>query len=474
MTAVDSIHEATVGPSDLRDAVGRLVEGGGTVDGLFAVRRGRQAEVRYVASAPGGDLIIRCAAPGGRVPTIVDMVPGVAWDEREARDLHGVVFAGHEPHRPFVEHPEAVGDWTTPIHGEGVHQVAVGPIHAGVIESGHFRFHCVGDQILHVDVRLFYKHRGLELSAEGRDAERAIPVVQRACAACAAANTVAFAQAVEQAAGLRPDVRMRRARTLAVELERLYNHLNDIGAVCAGVGLAPGAMAFAALKEEAQRIVQALAGHRFLFGSVTIGRSRLSIGATAAAAARRELRDLERDVAAAWRSLRSDASLADRVRGVGVLTGDDALRLGVVGPAGRASGRRRDARASSSRLWYPDFEPMVPADPAGDVRARLEMRALELPPAFAILDDLLSGELAPGEATESHAPARHGVGRVESPRGETICAVELAGESIARVHLRTGSYANWPALARAAAGALLPDFPLINKSFELCYACVDR
>ncbi|HEU5320346.1 MAG TPA: TSUP family transporter, partial [Methylomirabilota bacterium] len=159
---------------------------------------------------------------------------------REARDLHGVTFAGHSPHRPLVHHPADLAAWTTPVHGEDVHQVAVGPIHAGVIESGHFRFHLVGERILKLDPRLFHKHRGLERAAEGRTPFQARAVVQRACAACAVTNGVAYAQAVEQALGLWPDDDLRRMRTLLLELERLYNHLNDIGAVCAGVGLAAG------------------------------------------------------------------------------------------------------------------------------------------------------------------------------------------------------------------------------------------
>ena len=177
--------------------------------------------------------------------------------------------------RALVTHTDDPAEWMTPVHGEGVHQVAVGPIHAGVIESGHFRFHVVGERILAMDPRLFYKHRGLERAAEGLStASDALPYAQRACAACAVANTVAYAQAVEDAVGLRPDRDLRVARTVLLELERVYNHLHDIGAICAGVGFAPGSMAFAALKDQAQQTIAAAFGHRFLFGTIAIGDGR--------------------------------------------------------------------------------------------------------------------------------------------------------------------------------------------------------
>ena len=179
--------------------------------------------------------------------------------------------------RPLVAHPDDVADWTLPVHGRDAYQVAVGPIHAGVIESGHFRFHVVGERILHVDVRLFYKHRGLERAAEGSALSAGLAYAQRACGACAVSNSLAYAHACESALGLTPPPELARARTLLLELERLYNHLNDIGAVCAGVGFAPGAMTFAALKERAQRVNLLLGGHRFLFGAVAVGRSDLTI-----------------------------------------------------------------------------------------------------------------------------------------------------------------------------------------------------
>src|SRR5690606_27619748 len=140
----------------------------------------------------------------------------------------GIEFRGHEPMRPLVDHPDATEAWTVPVHGDDVHQVAVGPIHAGIIESGHFRFHVVGERIVHLDAQLFYKHRGLERAAEGKSLEAGVAYAQRACGACAVANCIAYAQACEALLGLLPDPELRRARTLLLELERLYNHVNDL------------------------------------------------------------------------------------------------------------------------------------------------------------------------------------------------------------------------------------------------------
>ena len=412
---------------------------------------------------------------GEEAPTIVDLMPAAEWDEREAHDLYGLRLPGHEPLRPLVAHSLDTPSWTVPVEGKGVHEVAVGPIHAGVIESGHFRFHVVGERILHLDLRLFYKHRGLERAAEGRELAEGLAFAQRACGACAVANSAAYALACEGVLGLTPSRDLRRARTLLLELERLYNHLNDIAAICAGVGFATGNMAFAALKERAMRLNEAISGHRFLFGSIELGGSRLDLPQPAIDRARGELREMCEDVALAWREIQFTPSVQARLDGVGVLGRDDATQLGAVGPVARASGVGLDTRAASPGLWYgASFAAAAPPVAEGDVAARLEMRALELVEVFSMLDELLSGPVHPETASPGGPSTAVGVARVESPRGETVCVVEHETFRLRRLRLRTGSYANWPSLASATAGNLLPDFPLINKSFELCYACVDR
>jgi Ni,Fe-hydrogenase III large subunit len=442
----------------------------------WASGRGDESAWRVLLVSPQRARVISVAAADGGLESITGLIAAADWDEREAHDLHGLNFSGHSPLRPLVEHTDDAARWMTPVSGDGVHQVAVGPIHAGVIESGHFRFHVVGERILAMDPRLFYKHRGLERACEGQDVEDGLRYAGRACAACAVANTLAYAQAVEDAYALEPDRDLRAARTVLLELERLYNHLHDIGAICAGVGFAPGTMAFAALKDRAQQINAQTFGHRFLFNTIAIARSPLTPERAALDATRSALRELHTDTAAAWRDVQFAGSLQARLDGVGTLGGDDALRFGAVGPPARAAGIAEDLRIDQPLLSYAGFTPAAPESPSGDVGARLRLRAAELEATFEILDELLERPLTEGAATpaEREHPEPLGVGRVESARGATTCIVELAGARVARLHLRTASYANWPVLAHASAGNLLPDFPLINKSFELCYACVDR
>jgi Ni,Fe-hydrogenase III large subunit len=459
-----------------------ILEGGGRFLALYAAphRPGRPAAEqprmvpRALFATPAGLQLLWAEAEDAQVPSIVDLTPAARVDEREAADAYALVFSGHEPLRPVLDHPEELDAWTVPVAGHDAYEVAVGPIHAGIIESGHFRFHVVGESILHVDLRLFYKHRGLERTAEGQTLAAGLACAQRACGACAVSNGVAYAHAVESLLGLWPDRELSRARTVLLELERLYNHLNDLSALCAGVGFATGSMAFAALKERAQRLNAGLCGHRFLFGTVEVAKSGWTVDSTSADEARRELRALRDDMRRAWHELFFSRSVQDRFVTTGRISPEVAAELGTVGPAARAAGLARDVRTESPRLTYAGFEPSAPRAPAaGDVAARAEIRALELESTLTLLDALLDGGVRPGGVVPGPASAV-GVGRVESPRGETLCFVESDGETISRLHLRTGSYANWPSLARAARGAILPDFPLINKSFELCYACSDR
>jgi Ni,Fe-hydrogenase III large subunit len=457
-----------------RETIAAALDEGWRFAGLHASEDG--SVVRALLVGPHGETRLEtAAAEDGRVPSIVGLAQGAGWDEREAHDLYGVRFDGHEPLRKLVDHDLDLDAWTVPIRGHDPYQVAVGPIHAGVIESGHFRIHLVGDRILHLDVRLFYKHRGLERAAEGHTLDEGLAYAARACAACAVSNAVAYADACEDALGLPPTLELARVRTVLLELERLWSHLNDIAAVCAGVGLAAGNNRFAGLTERARRLNAELTGHRFLFGSVQVGGSALSVAAAEVHAARDELRSIGAAARSAWRELVFNPSLQDRLPDVGVVAADDAARLGAVGPAARAAGVPEDARVGAPRLAYEGFEPLLPPRrAAGDVRARFEQRALEIPQTLDILDALLDGPLTPATTEKGGEEKPIGVGRVESPRGATSCVVERDGDRISRLRLRTGSYANWPVVAFAAADNMLPDFPLINKSFELCYACADR
>jgi Ni,Fe-hydrogenase III large subunit len=463
----------TTTTSTYRERIAAGLADGWRFAGLHASANG--TVVRALLTAADGSTRLESeTVTGCQVPSIVDLTPAAGWDEREAHDLHGVAFAGHEPLRPLVDHNLDLDTWTVPVRGHDPYQVAVGPIHAGVIESGHFRFHVVGERILYLDARLFYKHRGLEQAAVGTRLAEAAAFVGRACAACAVANGVAYAHACEDALGQQPPRELARVRTILLELERTWNHLNDIAAACAGVGLAAGNTFFAALTERSRRLNAELTGHRFLFRTVHTGCTTIDLSRTQVRAARLELAAIHKEAQRGWRELAFNASFQDRLPEVGALTRDDVGRLGTVGPAARATGQPEDVRAASPRLAYEGFVPAVPERAAGDVQARVEQRALELWQSLEILDRLLDRPVHPGTCEPGNPPVEIGVGLVESPRGATSCIVETDGDHVTRLRLRTGSYANWPSLAHAAVDNLLPDFPLINKSFELCYACADR
>ncbi len=451
-----------------RDRVAEALEAGWRFGALYATEGG---VVRTLLVSPAGETRLETApVESGALPSIVDLVPAAGWDEREAHDLYGVGFDDHEPLRPLVDHDLDLARWTVPIRGRDAYQVAVGPIHAGVIESGHFRFHVVGDKILHVDARLFYKHRGLEKAAEGSKLEAGIAFARRACGACSVANSAAYALACESALGLRVVPDLARARTILLELERVWSHLNDIAAACSGTGLAAGNNRFAELTERVRRLNATLTGHRFLFGTVQVGGSDAAFDDTAVRAARAELAHLREAAASGWRELTFNSSFQDRLPDIGIVAADDVHRLGTVGPAARAAGVAEDVRTHA----YDDFEAVTPTRAVGDVQARVEQRALELWQSLEILERLLDRPVVPAAADRGGVEGEIGVGRLESPRGATSCIVERVGDRVARMHLRTGSYANWPSVVHAATDDLFPDFPLINKSFELCYACVDR
>jgi Ni,Fe-hydrogenase III large subunit len=458
-----------------RAAIASALGEGWRFAGLHAVGGEGSRVVRTLLSSPEGSLRLESVdASGGAVPTIVDIAGAASWDEREAHDLYGIGFDGHEPLRPLVDHDAGLAAFTTPVRGADPYEVAVGPIHAGVIESGHFRFHVVGDLILHVDARLFYKHRGLEQAAEGLPLADGLAVVARSCAGCWVTNAVAYAHACEAILGLASTPELARARTILLELERVWNTLNDISAICAGVGLAAGTNRLTALVDDARQLNARLSGHRFLFGSVVAGGSALDLDAETTSAARETLDRIRRESSRAWHALLFNGSFMARMPDIGIVDESAVRSLGTVGIAARAAGVPEDVRTVSPHLAYEGFEAATLRRPAGDVQARLEQRALELLPCLDILDRLLTGPVRPAAAAAGGSETEIGVGRVESPRGATSCVVERDGDRVGRVRLRTGSYANWPSVAHAAATNLLPDFPLINKSFELCYACVDR
>ncbi len=437
------------------------------------------------------------------LPSISAQVPSANWHEREAQDLFGIVFAGHPDPRPLVLHdgwpkglyplrkgfdarqrPAVEPSEEFPhlrVDGEGVFEVPVGPIHAGIIEPGHFRFSTVGESVLHLEPRLFYTHRGLEKRIEGLSVLDAFYVAERICGVCSASHGLGFCEAVEQIAAVEVPGRARAIRTIALELERLYNHVGDIGNIGAGASYHYGTSAGSRMKEALQQVNEHLAGNRFLRGLLTPGGVRLDLDANLAWMIEGAISATAEALDSLMERIEGNASIVDRLENTGLLTRQAAIDLGVTGVAARASGVDRDARRDHPHGAYagkggPSVS--VATTVEGDVHARLTLRATEARESMRLLRTLLSG-LPSGPlcaaVPEVLPPGRIGLAAIESPRGAAIhwLRTDAAGR-VDRYHLRSASYANWPAVPLAALTAIIPDFPLVNKSFELCYSCTDR
>ncbi len=440
------------------------------------------------------------------VPALTRAIPAANWHEREMQDLFGIVPLGHPDPRPLVVHdgwPQGThplrksfdGSRRLPVvpvtsdqefphlaaEGEGVFEIPVGPIHAGIIEPGHFRFSSVGESVLHLDARLFYTHRGLEKRMEGLSPFDAFYVAERICGVCSLAHGLGYCEALEQIAGVSLPPRARLVRSIALELERLYNHVGDIGNVCAGAAFHYGTAAGARLRERLQQLNERLAGNRFLRGLVIPGGARLDIADDFLGVLAETLADTLAGLASLMERIEANPSVVDRFADTGILPLQAALDLAVVGVAARASGVDRDARRGHPQgaLAGPDapgLEVVTTTD--GDVMARVTVRAREVQASIQLIGELVR-RLEPG-ALQVPLPAplpggRIGISAIESARGEAVHWLRLdpAGR-VERYHLRSPSYQNWPAVALAAETAIVPDFPLVNKSFELCYSCTDR
>jgi Ni,Fe-hydrogenase III large subunit/Ni,Fe-hydrogenase III component G len=435
------------------------------------------------------------------LPSIAAQVPAANWHEREAQDLFGIHFSGHPDPKPLVVHdgwpknlfplrksfdahqrpPVEVSEEFphVRVEGEGVLEVPVGPIHAGIIEPGHFRFSTVGESILNLEARLFYTHRGLEKRMEGMPVADAFFVAERTCGVCSVAHGLGFCEVAEQIAGLEVPPRARVLRTLALELERLYNHVGDIGNIAAGASYHYGTSAGARMKEALQQVGEQLTGSRFLRGFVVPGGVHLDLTADCERAILAVAAKTAESLTSLMERMENNPSVLDRLDTTGLLQAEDALALGVTGIAARACGIDRDARRDHPHAGYgKDVRVRVVTEADGDVHARLNVRVAEAHESTRLIRALLSDvPAAPIAAVmPTTLPAwRIGQSATESPRGAAIHWLRTDGDGhVDRYHLRSASYANWPAVPLAALTSIIPDFPLVNKSFELCYACTDR
>ena len=362
------------------------------------------------------------------------------------------------------------------VEGDGVHEIPVGPVHAGIIEPGHFRFQVVGEKVLRLEERLGFTHKGIEKRFEAMAAATGHRLAGRVSGDSTVAYAWAYTQALEAIVDTVPPPRAVWLRALALERERIANHLGDLGYLGNDGGFAFGLAQFSRLKEQVLRTNLAAFGHRLAMDFVTPGGVARDVAPASAAAMREECRMLEREIRVLRDIYDEHDGLQDRFRDCGVVTPALAAKLGLIGLAGRASGQARDLRCDFPVVPYDTLAVRKISMEAGDVAARVAARFDEtlesLRLVTAIVEALPDGAF--GVPLPEATAFRRGLGYVEGWRGPVLVALECGpGGSIRRCHPHDPSWTNWPVLEHAVIGNIVPDFPLINKSFNLSYSGQD-
>ena len=468
-------------------------------------RKNLGAHVLGVTAFAGGRISTHWLMPNGQIaqdnwdmdgmefPSLTAELPEVAWDEREIHDMFGYRPKGHLDLRALVRNPRwpdgfyplaglnaprkpqwlevAPNNPAQTVEGEGVTIMKVGPTHAGIIEAGHFVFSIIGENILHVDLHLFQNHRGVEGQLQGRPIGSVCPIISRICGADTVSHQTNLAMAVEEMVGYQVPDEIQWQRILLLESERILSHLNDLAQIPAGVGFSVANQRALAMKERWQRGLDVIFGHRLLFDTVQAGKpldmDTQALG-TLIVQLQREWRP--------WRSLvQGHHGFQDRMQGVGTVRQSDALRFGGQGIVARASGVTFDARQQMPlyQSWHVDYA----SEASGDVFSRFKVRLDEVEASWRLMERVLQRIQIHSALPVWEPPpdlAGQAVTFSESPHGLNAHIVAVDRGQVIRYHVRSGTFRNWPLLAKAVAGNAVGDFPLINKSFELCYSCLDR
>jgi len=471
-----------------RDAVAALAMGEATLVDLW----GEPDIVRMALQVSGEPAIVVVAlhCPTGTFPSVGQSHAPAIRLERAITDLYGLVPEGAPDTRRWLDH----GRWGVrrplaapepgprngepydflPTEGEALHQIPVGPVHAGIIEPGHFRFTASGETVVRLEERLGYVHKGIDSLMAGAEVAHAARLAGRVSGDSTVAYAIAFAQAVEAALGCELPERAAWLRALMAELERVANHLGDIGAVCNDAAFALMHAHCGVLRERVLRQADAAFGHRLMMdrvipGGVAVNPDRATLDGIAAL-----VTGLRRDFAPLMRLYDETNSLQERTVGTGVLAPGLAAGFGAGGFVGRASGRDFDARRDQGYAPYNQLSFEVPVLDAGDVNARVWVRIREVEQSFSLIEHILAG-LPDGPVRASppdkFAAPREGMALVEGFRGDVFAWVRLdeAGR-IARCRLRDPSWFQWPLLEAVIEGNIVADFPLCNKSFNCSYS----
>ncbi|HEV3483624.1 MAG TPA: NADH-quinone oxidoreductase subunit C [Candidatus Acidoferrales bacterium] len=425
--------------------------------------------------------------------SIAREIPGAAWHERELRDQYGIEILGHPDPRPLVLHDnwpdgvypmiDRVDDvpWSKreyrclQVQGEGIAEVAVGPVHAGIIEPGHFRFSVVGDTILHLELRHFYTHKGTEKLFEGKSATDGAMLAESVSGDNCFAHAVCYSQALENAWGIEAPPRALAVRLIGLEFERLVCHISDIGGLCTDVGFSVAAAYATRLKESLLQASVNCCGTRYWRGVTVPGGMRLDFDTARVVELAQVVARISRDFSKIARLIVETPSIQNRFETAGVLSKEAARDLALVGPVARASGVDLDVRRDHPYGCYREHPIEVPVTHYGDVMARARIRIAEASVSAQLIQDAAKS-LPDGSAITPLTSQGdvQGFSAVESPRGELCYWLEARGGRMIRCHVKSPSFQNWPAMPLAVAGNIIADFPLINKSFNLSYSGCDR
>ena len=427
-------------------------------------------------------------------PDLSQLFPCALRMQRAVYDLLGVRAQGADDLRPWLNHGKWPSDYFplqqrfsgtehfdlpevdypfVSVAGEGVHEIAVGPIHAGVIEPGHFRFSVVGEKMLRLEERFAYVHRGIERLFENTPLPQAHRLAGRIAGDSTVAFSWAFCMALEQATGSSVAPRALWLRALLLERERVANHLGDLGALGNDAGFGYGLAQFSRLKEDWVRLHQQMVGHRYLMDQIVPGGVAQDLTADAVSAILAQCDQIEETVQVLQGMYENHSGLQDRFAGAGILSATVAHHFGVCGLVGRASAQRFDLRGTHPYAPYDEVRVQMISEPGGDVAARVTLRFREIYESLRLIRlfciNLPAGGVIDGLG-QGNFPS-HGAGWVEGWRGDVLVTLQLdANGKISRCHCHDPSWQNWPALEYAIIGNIVPDFPLINKSFNLNYA----
>jgi Ni,Fe-hydrogenase III large subunit len=485
---VDTHHpcQRLVVTNDTRlDEIDGLVRNRWTLSGLWG-----DDGVVHMALTAGADVrVLSLPCLHGRFPSVGYLHPPAIRLERTIADLFGLQPLGAADTRPWLDHGNwglrhplgARRDFIAPepypflsAQGDGIHQVPVGPVHAGIIEPGHFRFHANGETIVRLEARLGYTHKGTEALMRGSDLDRAAKLAGRVSGDSTVAYAIAFARATEAALNVQAPDRAHWLRALMAEMERIANHLGDIGAICNDASFSLMHAHSGVLRERVLRTADVCFGHRLMHDCIVPG------GVTRNLSLAKEpiLQALVTEIKARLPSLEAlydnTTSLQDRTVATGTLEMGLAQKFGAGGYIGRASGRDFDARRT---LTYPPYDRLsfeVPVFEEGDVNARVWVRIREVEQSLSLIDQILVGLPDGPIRTPIGAQGGEGVALVEGFRGDILVWLRLDEDGrVERCHLRDPSWFQWPLLEAAIEGTIIADFPLCNKSFNCSYSGCD-